>query len=250
MRPAEKVVAVIDTETTGLDPSRASIVEFALVVPDKTLFHSLVKPSHPIEIEAMAAHHLRDKDVENAPSLTKVLAQASSLLKKMDLQPEYYAAHNAGFDSGFLPGLTANWICTWKCAQHLWPEAPGYSNQCLRYWLPGVDDEVRGHSSSSLPPHRALPDAYVTSRIIKRMLELKSPDELVELTKIPVLQKICRFGKYYGLPWSQVPVSYLEFIASKGPERTSPSGQKEGFSDDIRHTVLHYLRQSRLARAI
>lgn len=234
-------VAVIDTETTGLDPACASIVEFALVIPDKTFFHALVKPQHPIELAAMAAHHIREQDVADAKSLTLVLASASCLIKKLDLNITHYAAHNAAFDSGFLPGLSANWICTWKCAQHLWPDAPAYSNSVLRYYLPGVDDEVRSHSSSKLPPHRALPDAYVTSRILKRMLDLKSADELVELSKIPVLLKKCHFGKHFGELWSDIPQSYLEFIVSKGQERTGPSGKKEGFAPDVYHTATFYL---------
>lgn len=219
------------------------MVEIAIVVGRKT-FSSIVRPEHKIEIEAMATHHLRDQDVAKASSLTKVLLTASSLFAADDVEITSYAAHNAKFDSGFLPGLAAKWICTFRCAQHVWPDAPSYSNQVLRYWLPGVDAEVRKHSSSKLPPHRALPDAYVTSRILDRLLREKTEEELIELTEKPIIQKLCRFGKYYGCLWERIPRDFLIWLLSKGPERVLSSGRKEGFSEDIRHTAKFYLEKS------
>ena len=221
-------IAVIDTETTGLDPEKGSIVELAIVsLPSFTNFSSLVKPEHPIELQAMAAHHLTEDMVADADPFEKVIAD--SMIEEAD----FIAAHNAEFDSGFLPPVKEKpWICTWRCARHLYPDSPSHSNQVLRYYLK-LNDKIQsdkdGRKIMKLPPHRALPDAWVTAHILNVMLETKTPQELVELTKQPILLKMCNFGKHRGTEWEKVPKDYLAWIL------------RQNFDADTLFTVKHHL---------
>lgn len=241
------IIPVIDTETTGLDPTCNSVVEFAAVLLEfradfvdvgdnntivskwhiKGTHHSLVKPRHPISVEAMAIHHIMEKHVADAPPLDKVLNDAP----KVDVVP-CFAAHNAAFDSSFLPML-APFICTFRLAKHIWPDAPSYSNQVLRYWLTDINAALykgnAGRKIMGAPPHRALPDAWVTAHILQRMLLTHTVEQLMDLSSKPILLKKVSFGKHYGKLWAEVPKDYLRWMMG------------EDFDADTLYTVQHYL---------
>lgn len=221
------MIAVLDTETTGLDPATASIVELGVVtLPDFDSFSCLIKPDHEIEIQAMAAHHLTNDMVKEGATLKNAMIAARIS------EVAFVCAHNAAFDSGFLPTIKQPWICTYRCARHLWPDAPSYSNQVLRYWL-GMEDDLHtgdGANIMKLPPHRALPDAWVTAHILYRMLMDVPPQELVELTKKPILMKTVGFGQHKGKLWKDVPHSYFAWML-----------RQKDFDADSIYTVKHHL---------
>lgn len=225
------MIAVIDTETTGLDPATASVIELGVVtLPDFEAFSCLIKPDHEIEIQAMAAHHLTNDMVKEGATLKNAIIAARIN------EAAFVCAHNSAFDSGFLK-IDKPWICTYRCARHIWPDAPAYGNQVLRYWL--KLDQVyqtsfmigKGAAIMKLPPHRALPDAWVTAHILDIMLENRKPKELVELTKMPILMKgPIKFGKHKGVDWEKIPKDYLAWIMR----------QKDFDSDSI-FTAKHHL---------
>lgn len=220
------MIAVIDTETTGLDPATASIIEIGVVtLPGFESFSCLIKPDHEIEIQAMAAHHLTNEMVKEGASLKNALKAAR--VKEAD----FICAHNAAFDMGFLK-IDKPTICTYRCARHLWQNAPSYSNQVLRYWLK-IEAELNsgdGANIMKLPPHRALPDAWVTSHILYKMLIDHKPEELVELTKAPILIKVCGFGKHKGTEWEKVPRDYMAWML-----------RQKDFDSDAIYTAKYHL---------
>ena len=81
----------------------------------------------------------------------------------------------------------------------------------------------------ALPPHRALPDAYVTANILDRMLRDHTPEELVLLAQSPILIKNCTFGKHRGTPWNEVPKDYLRWLV------------RQEFDADTLFTAKHHL---------
>lgn len=257
-------IVVIDLETTGLDPVKGdSVVELAMV-PLTPMDHghwtvrqgssSLVAPGRRIPPEAQAVHHIRDEDLRAAPHLREAIHTTAFNAGLHYAKISAIAAHNAEFDRGFVgPALDAHsaaafvpagkdpplkWLCTYRCALHLWPDAPGHSNQTLRYWLPGVDAMVRALIPKDAPAHRALLDATTTACILHTMLEqvatLGGLTHLLALQHKPVLQKIVRFGKHRGIPWSEAPKDYLRWLTH--PDRQPP------FSDDVLYTARHYLK--------
>lgn len=222
---------VTDTETTGLDHEKDGIVEIAGACREGDsllVYESFCNPGTPISVEAMATHHITEDMVRGAKLPRDALSQMMHKLEGDGVT--LLVAHNAQFDRGFIGKLSlklsdqTRWICTYRCAMHLWPDAPGHSNQVLRYWL-----DVKPELPPGLYPHRALYDVMVTEAILRRMLETKSLEELVELSQKPVLLSKVRFGKHKGMFWKDVPSDYLRWILKQSDIDT-----------DVRHTAYHY----------
>ena len=72
----KRPLAILDAETTGVDPATDRIVELAILraEPGKksTLFHKRLNPQRPIPQEATAIHGITDKDVANSPTFGDV----------------------------------------------------------------------------------------------------------------------------------------------------------------------------------
>ena len=228
-------IAVIDVETTGLDPNTDGIVEIAAVILDYAdpndmnyprvtiALDTLVRPQCPIPAQACAIHHITCAMVRDAPTWTNVSQQLEQITTGCTL-----AAHNAKFDGGFVaPDRAGEWICTMRLARHLWPDAPGFSNQVLRYSL-DLDPQKLGVDPRLLsPPHRALPDAIVTACLLDRELTLAhhrhhydSPrDDPIEWalarTREPARLKTVPFGRYFGAEWRNVPSDYLDWCTTR-----------------------------------
>lgn len=222
-------VAVTDTETTGLSPED-QVVELAIADTEGNRWSSLVRPTCLVSTEARAVHHISDAMLESAPSMAEILEGRGLEEYAGDA---VFVAHNAEFDRRMLlqsgvpeKTLPARTICTWRCALHLWPEAPRHSNQVLRYYL-GLS-VVESEDSS---PHRALPDVAVTLALLERMLLERSIEELIELTERPALLYRVYFGKYRGSRWQDLEPGYLRWILSKD------------FDEDVKHTARHWLRE-------
>lgn len=221
---------VIDIETTGLSPIHDRICEIAFVI--STIHEvvyavdTLVNPGIPIPALASAIHHIVDSDVANAPSK---MPYGIKLPKR-----DCYVAHNAAFDSSFLPDLSnKHWLCTMRLAKRVRPEMEKFSNQYLRYAL-GLSVDL----PAGALPHRALPDALVTAAVLRYLLKNLpegSPSTVADLAQWcaePMLLKKCNFGnKHRGKLWCDVPKDYLAWI-----ER-----ECKGLDADTQHTVGHYL---------
>ena len=144
-------IAVVDTETTGLYPSRDRLVEIAVMVLEvdggtgrlvRTLetYQELNDPGMPIPSEATAIHGITDAMVKgrriDAARVARMLADADLVV-----------AHNSGFDKGF-----------------------------VRQLVPGADALVWGCSCRGIPwrklyagtAHRAMGDVETTVNLIMR----------------------------------------------------------------------------------
>lgn len=139
------MLRVVDLETCGFEPP-AGVCEigFCDLVRDEEGWHVgvpghlLIDPGSPIPPETSAVHHITDADVIGAPSFEDA-ARAVFFDEERDLAPRVVlVAHNARFERQWLtPEVTGevHWICTYKAALRVWPDAPSHSNGALRYWL-------------------------------------------------------------------------------------------------------------------
>jgi DNA polymerase III subunit epsilon len=98
-------LAVLDTETTGLEPSQGhGIVEVAWVALDGgeigETWSTLVQPGRPIPPDASAVHGITDLMVREAPVAAVVAAELESRCAGRTL-----VFHNAAFDLPFLAAL-------------------------------------------------------------------------------------------------------------------------------------------------
>lgn len=233
-------IRVVDLETTGFEKECGvveigayDLVETAGVWSIHKYGSQLCNPGMPIPPAACAAHHITDDDVHLCQDWEDVWPKYSGndVGPKVDL----FAAHNAGFERQFITDEMVtgrSWICTWKCALAIWPEASGHSNQELRYWLnhPGLD------RSEALVAHRALPDAYVTTHHLAAMLRLRTVQELVQISLSPALLSKVSFGKYRGIKWADAPRDYLQWIV-----------RQRDMDVNVVYTARHYLNGGRPA---
>jgi exodeoxyribonuclease X len=232
---ADATFVVIDTESTGLDFAGGDrVVEvaaslFCLASARPAVeFRALVNPERPIPPEASAIHHLVDRDVADAPTMVEVEPELLAFIGDAVV-----VAHHAEHDRAFLPCLEARpWICTERLAHHLWPQAPQFKNQTLRYWL-GLEVDVRGQA-----PHRAGADVIVTEQVFRRELEAYlaagNPDDvelLVEFAARPYVLERMPFGKHRDDPIEAVPTSYMLWCLKN----------VDGLSSDMRHTFERHL---------
>jgi exodeoxyribonuclease X len=237
---AERVViCVVDLETTGFTPPAAAVCEIGYQEIEATgrdlaggaidwqlggCDAVYVNPGHPIPAETSAIHHIIDEDVAEARTFDSVADEIFGAAPYTIA----YAAHNAKFERQFIgenyTGKTP-WICTYKCALRIWPDAPAHFNQALRYHVKpsGIDREFASAT------HRALPDAYVTAFLLIEMLKLHSVEELVKWSREPALQVKCHIGKYRGTPWADIDSGFLRWILDRD------------FDEDVHFTCKHHL---------
>lgn len=231
------IIRVVDLESSGFDPAEHCVIEIGwsdLVADSVDLSGEpyyarigdgggfLVKPTRSIPPESSAIHQLCDEDFGPESGAIDWLTAAKTVVGGSGVRA--LAAHHAAMERSFLtPELIGDvdWICTHKCALRTWPDAPGHSNQALRWWLKPADI-IRYRA---LPPHRATPDAYATSFILRALLALNPIEALIQWTKEPALLVRVPFGEHRGKKWTEVDRGLLEWVLGKE------------FDEDVVHTV-------------
>jgi exodeoxyribonuclease X len=213
----EATFAVVDVETTGIDPATDRVVEVACVLTRGgriiQTFSTLVHPERPIPASASAVHHITDTMVADAPRLANVAPSIAAMCADAIV-----VAHNASFDLSFLPFLNHRPVlCSMRLAQRVVPDAPNHKNQVLRYHL-GID--LSG--LTDVIAHRALGDAEITSRILaiclERYLSQGGADDaslLVSELAAPRQLDALPFGRHRGVPLHEVPSDYLQWTMTK-----------------------------------
>ncbi|HXP30106.1 MAG TPA: DNA polymerase III subunit epsilon [Stellaceae bacterium] len=94
---------VLDTETTGLDPSddhrivEIACLELANHLPTGRFFHRYVNPERAMPAEALAVHGLTDEFLAAHPNFAVIADELVSFIADARL-----VIHNAEFDLGFL----------------------------------------------------------------------------------------------------------------------------------------------------
>jgi CBS domain-containing protein len=161
---------VIDTETTGLDPARARIIEIGgLPISDgrldeKAALRRLVNPGEPIPDTATRITKIDDAMVADAPGFAKVWPDVAAAISGRVL-----IGHTLGFDLALLKRECLRAALPWHpprtldtnlLAQVISPNLGGFSLEHLASWL-GIDLEGR---------HSALGDAEVTGKIFLALI--------------------------------------------------------------------------------
>lgn len=170
MRAAIPLIAleavVLDTETTGLDPASARMVQIgACVIRDGRLqderFVALVNPGVPIPPQSTAIHGIRDVDVAAQPSFRPVFAAFESFRAG-----RIVIGHTVGFDLSILKRETAlaglpftapPALDTRYLAEIAFPRLAGYTLEVLAAHL-GLD-------STQFARHDAFGDAALTAAV-------------------------------------------------------------------------------------
>ena len=204
--------ASIDFETTDKDPKLAHAVEMALHGVNFDVLQ-LIKPPISIPVETSAIHHITDADVAQSPDWNWAKKNLREWVDKLDTK--VLIAHNAEYEQGVIgEGFEdVQWICTYKCALILYPDAPNHKNETLRYYLemPGLG------RAGSHAAHTAMHDARVTYWLYSKYLERASIDELIKWSSEPKRLAKMPFGKWAGQKWDVIEKSYLDWICRQNP---------------------------------
>jgi len=169
--PLEAVTfAVVDVETTGLDPSLGHrICEIAIVRGtldgDVSTFRQYVNPERPVDPGARAVHRIPDEVLWSAPRFEEIAPVIRDWLDGAVI-----VGHNASFDLGF---LAAEW------RRLRWPPPPVYVIDTLtlaRRWLRlprySLGSVARALNVSIRDAHRALEDAQATWEVLRSLVYL------------------------------------------------------------------------------
>lgn len=233
-RPSSPRIVFLDTETTGLENGR--IIQLAFKGRgDGACVVEYYKPPVPIDVAAMATHHITEKKVAGKPAFSETDTYKS--LPGL-FGESVIVAHNAAFDLGILKneGLEVpRHICTCKVAKTLFADLPQHKLQYLRYlW----DVDVDGANA-----HDAEGDVLVLERVFERMLkeycDREGVDEAAalarfeEISRNPILLRKLSFGKHAGKTFEEIKKadpSYLQWLGTLADK-----------GEDFLYTVKHHL---------
>lgn len=157
----------VDIETTGCRPGTNGIIEIGAVRIESGLitdrFSTLVRPDEPIPPAIQHLTGIDDAMVASAPDIVTVMTLFREFTRDAVL-----VAHNHRFDMGFLDFEAERcWgapfprpvLDTLALARRLHPELPRHNLRVLAEF----------YGASSLPNHRAFPDALATAHILQQM---------------------------------------------------------------------------------
>ncbi len=201
--------AVVDVETTGLDPRVDRVVEVACLrvagghIVER--FVSLVDPARAIPGRASDVHGIYAADVDGAPRLAELEPRLRALTADAVV-----VAHNARFDMSFLHCMAMRPVlCTMQMARRL-VDAPSYRNETLRAHLQLRPE--RQHARA----HRAEADADVTTALLLELLRRYAylrpgatvADLLATIARPTAVERFA-FGLHRGQSAARVPTRTL-----------------------------------------
>ncbi len=226
---------VIDLETTGDSFANGGVVEVGWqdLAPDRTGSWALHgdpgragQSGLPDLRRDLGRAPYRGRGRGGAPVWTDAAPASCKAMACVAL-----AAHRAAFEQRWcLPQLTgrARWICTYKCALRLWPDAPSHSNQGLRYWRrpggPGPRNRAaRAPGRAGRLRHGPPPARHAGLASVAQLLAWSEQPAL--LVRVPT-------GALRGRRWEELDDAQLDQVLGRGMRaRTgtccSPRGRSE-----------------------
>lgn len=198
----EAALAVVDVETTGLDPRRGHrVCEVAILRFDggepTASWQQLVNPQRPIEPGAYQVNGISEEMVADAPTFAEIAPQVVELTRGAIL-----VGHNVWFDTRFLaaeldclgqpPIIPPACLDTLSLARALL-DLPRYS-------LTAVSSALRVRAAGRA--HRALADATLTWGVLTKLLVFLAEDDIVTVEDVLKVQH----GSSYHLPQDHLQV--------------------------------------------
>jgi len=222
----------LDLETTGLESSDKICSIGIIGVDENEIFskYELVNEGKKIPSKASSINHITNEMIKGKPPLKE--SEAWKFLEKYNSENSTIIAHNVNFDLKMLLTCGFVWygkiIDTLRVTKHLIPECEYFSLQFLRYELKLYKKE------SEITPHNALSDAFLVKLLYDYLLDIKTHEELIELTFKHVLIEKFDFGKYSGRYIEEISMcdrGYLEWILANITD----------LDEDLRYSIKRYL---------
>ncbi|MCB4747927.1 MAG: 3'-5' exonuclease [Sulfurovum sp.] len=245
------IYVLFDTETTGNQEHDRIIQVGAMIVHNREnieIFDELCSTEVPISIEAMEIHNITSEHIENKVPFSQT--QFFKEIEKYNNKENYLIAHNISFDLGMLEkeGFVNHYtlIDTVRIAKHLLPDSPYHRLQYLRYSLKLYKTEIEEAKKLgiTIKAHDAIGDVLVMKLLLSRLIQLiqeqfpgiNPMQKMSELTKVPVLMKTFKFGKYKDRDIEEVSredMGYLRWMY-----------KNLDLDEDMQYTLGQYLGES------
>ena len=197
---------VFDTETTGKrNPEliEAAWVRLSNLTPltISESFNQRYRPDKPIELGAIATHHILDEELINCTPHTEF---------QLPQDVVYLIGHNIDYDWNVIGNPNIKRICTLALARKVWPNLDSHSQSALLYY---VD---RDHARDKLKnAHSALADvencAFILDKICSE-LKVNSIDDLYNISENARIPSLMTFGKHKGTAIADIPKDYKEWL--------------------------------------
>lgn len=246
-------IVSVDTETTGKDANVAEVIEIGIsFLTNRWLTYGhLFKPeTQELTPECSAVTNISKKMVKDSPTFSEYISSEKCHVSLTMNDGQIMLAHNAQYDLMVLRryGITfKHSLCTLKMAKKLFSDDPtvtAFNLPYLRYRF-----EILDPADSNLNAHRAPDDAMVTAYLLEYFLSIMIERDIVDPSKPifpqvdqwvnePVTLTAMPFGKYKGVPFKDVPVSYWKWALDNIDALNSDS---EKYDKDLATSVLGYL---------
>jgi len=162
-------LAVLDTETTGLEPALGHrVIELGILRLENWQevgrFNQLINPGRSIDPSASRVNKIYDADIADAPPFVHFADEIAELL-----DGALVVAHNAVFDANF---LAVEWVLTGRspllnpCACTL-----QLARRRFNFWRNNLGAVARALGVRTGRAHRAMNDVWMTFQIFHRMMK-------------------------------------------------------------------------------
>jgi DNA polymerase-3 subunit epsilon len=217
-----KPLAVLDCESTGLDPEKDRIIQLAITIHyehrDPIAWASLVNPGIPIP---QNVHGLTDADVKDAPTFARIAPALAPKLLNVDI-----AGYHVTFDIAFLRVEFRRCNVDWPWAGTIIDglqvfrkkEPHSLVNAYKRYVDPNgfgsahdAGADVAATADVLLAQLKAYPDL---PRNVEQLSAYCFPGRLDASGKFRMVNgvAICTFGKHKDKALKDVPRDYLDWL--------------------------------------
>ncbi len=197
-------VLIFDTETTGRQSPQLIEAAWLRVSDLRTLaveeeFVQRYRPEKPIELGAIAVHHILDEDLVDCPPAASFALPADT---------EYLVGHSIDFDWEVIGRPEVKRICTYAMSRKLWPELDSFSQSALLYHFSKDRQKTRANLKGA---HSALADVKFCRIILNRILLAVRPaswEALWEFSERARIPDTMPFGKHKGVKIADLPDDY------------------------------------------
>ncbi|QRO34010.1 putative quorum-sensing-regulated virulence factor [Chromobacterium violaceum] len=215
---------IFDCEHTGLngpeliEAAWVRMCGFSLTMGEQ--FCRRYRPSKPIQLGAMAVHHIHEDDLVDCAPHTDFQLPAGTV---------YMIGHFIESDWKVIGQPAVKLIDTCALAKKVWPGLDSYSQSALLYHLMGR--EAREHLREA---HNALADVLICHRILRAILlrlheqgfVVDSWQRLHELSEEALVPTVMPFGKHKDTPLVALPRDYVSWAIKNLDHSQNPRLEK------------------------
>jgi len=221
----------IDCETTGLDTQQDRIIEVAVMCFDASQvfaqMESLIDPQCEIPETSIAIHHITSEMVAGKPTIAEVLPDILAMIGR-----HIIVGHGVRFDIDIIAAAAERHGIPCTIQHNLYLDT---LRMARLYGQSPVNslEHLRMHFNIPLEgAHRAMSDVIVNREVFKHLAKrYKTTDQLFEVLSRPILMSTMPFGKHKGRPLKEIPLQYLQWMASKD------------FDQDLLYTIRTELKR-------